>query len=167
MGKAKIISGGLQQAKANLEISGSVIVTADNGTGAASLILFTVRNAIAGTPIDMTPNGVNTTGGGTDDTSGSNRCVISLTTANAYFNNIPWNCEFIGDADSDNLLDSGEQLEITIDLADVQAAGETTGTWQDLGTNDWFNIQVKPMLGSTMTVQRTLPAGLDALMDLH
>ena len=149
------VYAGLQQAKANMELSGSVIVTTDNATpDQANTILFTVRNAIAGTPIDMTANA-----GGNE-----NRCVISLTTADAYYNNIEWSVAAIGADDGDKLLESGEQMEVTVDLTDLPS-----GTFADpaLGPNDWFNIQVKPMLGSTMTIQRTLPAGLDPVMDMH
>ena len=158
------IYAGLQQAKANMEISGSVIVFAtDNTTGAlsdnATMVKFTLRNAIAGTPIDMTPPG----------TSGTpaNRCVISLTTANAYYNNIMWTVEDIGVSDNDSLLESGEQFEITIDVKDLKDARNVACASPGLGTNTWFNIQVKPMLGSYLTVQRTLPAGLDRVMDMH
>lgn len=153
------VYAGLQQAKANMEVSGSVIVTADNANTAITEIRFTVRNAISGTPIDMTPNdGL---------TLNTNRCILSLTTSKAYFNNIPWKCESIGNDDGDNLLESGEQLEVIVDLTGAWTADETTGNWSPIGINDWFNIQVKPMLGSTMTLQRTLPAGLDEIMDLH
>jgi len=157
------IYAGLQQAKANMELSGSVIVVATNTS--VSEIRFTVRNAVAGTPIDMTPNGFNNSRGGHVDTIGHNRCVLSLTTAHAYYNNILWDIQSIGDDDADNLLESGEQMEITVDPTDLGTL--TTGAWQDLVANDWFNIQVKPILGSTMTVQRTLPAGMDPVMDMH
>jgi len=149
------IYAGLQQAKANLELSGSVIVKSDNVTRKATEILFTVRNTIAGTPIEMTPNEV--------AASHANRCVISLTTARAYYNNIQWTVEDIGASDNDNLLKSGEQMEVKIDLSDLGG----TFTDPDIGANDWFSIQVKPMLGSTMTIQRVLPAGLDPVMDMH
>jgi flagellin FlaB len=154
------VYAGLAQAKANMELAGSVIVTTDNDADPkiASEIRFIVRNAIAGTPIDMTEPG---------DTLTANRCIMSLTTNSAYFNNIPWSREDIGFGDNDDLLESGEHMEITIILADVADEGVTTGVWRDLIANDWFNIQLKPMLGSTMTIQRTLPAGLDDMMDLH
>lgn len=161
------VYAGLQQAKANMELSGSVIITAteeaDPADEVATSIRFTVRNAISGTPIDMTPNGINTTDNGTTDTTGKNRCILSMTTPNAYYNNILWDVACIGDDDGDNLLESGEQMEITVDLTDLGVL--TTGTWVDLGSNTWFNIQVKPILGSTMTIQRTLPAGLNPVMD--
>jgi len=150
------VYAGLRQARANMELSEAVIVISDNATDpptSAEKIFFTVRNAIAGTPIDMTPNA------GGDE----NRCIISLTTADVYCNNVKWNIEKIGNYDSDNLLEAGEQFEVTIDLADLGG----TFTDPDIGVNDWFNIRVKPMQGSTMAIQRTLPAGLDTVMDLH
>ena len=57
-------------------------------------------------------------------------------------------------------------MEITIDLTALPVPA-TSGTFSALVANDWFNVQLKPMLGSTMTVQRTLPAGLDGIMDMH
>jgi flagellin FlaB len=156
------VYAGLAQAKANMEVSGSVIVFAPLGEN-ATVIKFTVRNAIAGTPIDMTPNGFNNTTATPVESTGRNRCVISLTTADNYSNNIEWDIQAIGDADSDNLLESGEQFEITVDLKDLGPSFSNP----NLGPNSWFNIQVKPMLGSYMTVQRTLPAGLDRVMDMH
>jgi flagellin FlaB len=149
------VYAGLKQAKANMELSGSVIVKSDNVTNKATEILFTVRNAVAGTPIDMTPNGV--------AADHANRCVISLATTRAYYNNVQWTVDLIGASDGDNLLESGEQIEIIIDLADLGTGFADPA----IGANDWFNIQVKPMLGSTMTIQRTLPAGLDPVMDMH
>jgi flagellin FlaB len=168
------IYAGLQQAKANMEVSGSVIVMRGNAlTDNAAVVIFTVRNAIAGAPIDMTPPQNPVTTG----SYGQNRCVISLTTADEYYNNINWTKSDIGNSDNDNLLEAGEQMEITVQLT-TSCTGYTKGLAQastgvavsplpQIGTNDWFNIQVKPTQGSTMTLQRTLPAGLDAIMDMH
>jgi archaellin len=155
-GKETIYSG-LRQAKANMEISGSVIVKSNALKTSADNITFTVRNAIAGAPIDMTqPSG-----------AGKNRCVISLTAADVYYNNVAWTKSDIGASDNDSLLEAGEQMELTILLNGIETAGGTTLTNPNIGTNDWFNIQVKPAQGSTMTLQRTLPAGLDPIMDMH
>jgi flagellin FlaB len=151
------IYAGLQQAKANMEVSGSVIVQSNAGKTAADNITFTVRNAIAGAPIDMTPPGG----------AGLNRCVISLTTADVYYNNVEWSKVDIGASDNDALLEAGEQMELTVKLSGIKTAGGVTLTNPNIGVNDWFNLQVKPTQGSTMTLQRTLPAGLDPIMDMH
>jgi flagellin FlaB len=149
------IYAGLEQAKSNLEVSGSVIA---KGTAGAQVntILVTVKNAIAGNPIDMTP---------CDGTANAtNKCVISLTTAQDYFKNIKWTKTAIGAADTDNLLEVGEQFEVTITLADLGTGNTLT---DNLTANDSFSLQFKPSAGSTITIMRTLPAQIDAVMDLH
>ena len=76
------IYAGLNEAKSNMELSGSVIGLGDAANPPTNLdkVKFTVKNAIAGNPIDLTPN----TGG----TAGQNKCVISITTDGDYQNDI-------------------------------------------------------------------------------
>ena len=150
------IYAGLAEAKSNLELSGSVIGMSDNDTTYVQKVLFTVKNAIAGSPIDLGPcNGTE---------NATNKCVISLTTAHDYFNNVKWTVESIGADNNNRLLEPGEQFEITINMTDL---GENKTLSENLTFNDFFNIQVKPSLGSTITIQRTLPAALERIMDLH
>ncbi|MGD0855943.1 MAG: hypothetical protein ABSA18_09085 [Dehalococcoidia bacterium] len=150
------IYAGLNEAQSNMELSGSVIALGDNATPPTQVnkVKFTVKNAIAGVPIDMAPN----------DGSGTNKCVISLTTASQYLNNIRWSKAAIGDDNGNNLLETGEQFEITVDLTTCNGGSALSPA---LGTYDVFNLQVKPSVGSTITIQRTLPAALDSVMDLH
>jgi flagellin FlaB len=151
------IYAGLNEAKSNMELSGSVIGLGDaTVTTNLGKIKFTVKNAIAGNPIDMTP---------CDGTSTAiNKCVISLTTADDYLNNIKWTKVAIGAADTDNLLETGEQMEVTVDLADL---GDTLSLSDNLTANEIFNLQIKPSVGSTITIQRTLPPAIEPVMDLH
>jgi flagellin FlaB len=149
------IYAGLEEAKSNLELSGSVVATSTDNTTVAT-VLLTVKNAIAGKAIDMTPC--------TGAAGSTNKCVISLRTQAEYLNNIKWSKAAIGAADTDNLLETGEQFEITVNLADLGDAGPLVNA---LGVNDAFAIQVKPAIGSTITVERTLPAQIDPVMDLH
>ena len=148
------IYAGLNEAKSNMELSGSVIGLGDNGTTPTKLntIKFTVKDAIAGNPIDMTPN--------SGATAGDNKCVLSLTTSGTYLNNIAWSTKFIGDDNGNNLLETGEQCEITIDVTALSLSA-------DLGANDTFSVQVKPSIGSTITIQRQLPPAIEPVMDLH
>jgi archaeal flagellin FlaB len=149
------IYAGLNEAKSNMELSGSVLGKSDDDVNVKS-VLFTVKNAIAGNPIDLTP---------CDGTSSANnKCVISLTTKNDYLNNVKWTKTAIGAANSNNLLEQGEQFEITIDLTSL---GDNKSLTDNLTANETFNIQVKPSLGSTITIQRTLPPAIEKVMDLH
>ncbi|MGA9049657.1 MAG: archaellin/type IV pilin N-terminal domain-containing protein [Dehalococcoidia bacterium] len=149
------IYAGLNEAKSNLELSGSVVAcSADNAT--VDKIIFTVKNAIAGNPIDMTP---------CDGTSSAqNKCVISLTTAQTYINNVKWSVQDLGYTNGNNLLETGEQKEITIDLTDL-GTGNTMS--DNLTVNTYFTVQVKPAIGSSITIQRQLPASIESVMDLH
>jgi len=149
------IYAGLEEAKSNMELSGSVLGKSTDSDN-VSTILFTVKNAIAGNPIDLTP---------CDGTaSATNKCVISLTTKNDYLNNVKWTKSAIGYANSNNLLEQGEQFEIIINLNDL---GDSKTLTDNLSANDTFSIQVKPSIGSTITIQRTLPPAIEAVMDLH
>jgi archaellin len=79
-------------------------------------------------------------------------------------NNIRWSKAAIGDDNGNNLLETGEQFEITVDLTTCNGGSALSPA---LGTYDVFNLQVKPSVGSTITIQRTLPAALNSVMDLH
>jgi len=151
------IYAGLEQAKSNMELTGSVIAkgsgTGDNAT--VTNLIFTVKNSIAGNPIDLTPN--------SGATQGKNKCIITLRTKDSYYNNIAWSFAPVGNDNGNNLLEVGEQFEITVDMT---ALG---GTFSDpqLGANGEFTMQMKPVLGSTITIQRLLPPQIIDIMDLH
>jgi archaeal flagellin FlaB len=152
-GKETIYSG-LQEARSNLEMCGSVMATGTDSTN-VSKIFFTVKNAIAGTPVDLTAcDGTSTAG---------NNCVISLTTSKDYFNNVKWTKTAVGANDGDNLLEPGEMFEISVNLVDLGVAGPLS---ENLTANKTFSLQVKPAVGPSVTVQRTLPASISSVMDL-
>jgi flagellin FlaB len=166
------VYAGLNEAKSNMELSGSVIGTGDNvtyypvyGINMLGTIKFTVKNAIAGNPIDMTPNGMDPKG---VDQSGKNKCVISLTTKHDYINNVLWTYVPVGADNGNNLLETGEQFEITVDINDLTLFGGALSIPDGLlQANDTFSLQVKPAIGSTITIQRQLPAAIAPVMDLH
>jgi archaellin len=79
-------------------------------------------------------------------------------------NNIKWTTAFIGADNGNNLLETGEQCEITVDLTSLGDAGSLSSSLQ---ANDTFNLQLKPSMGSTITIQRQLPPAIEPVMDLH
>ncbi len=154
-GKATIYAG-LTEAQSNLQVSGAVVAKSADEENVSSLIV-TVRNTPAGNPIDMTP---------CDGTSNAtNKCVISLATKGSYLNNVKWTTTFTGNTDNDaNLLEPGAQCQITINLSDL-GTGQTLS--DNLTANTTFTLQVKPGVGSVITVQRTLPGSLSYVMNLN
>ncbi|MGA9047799.1 MAG: hypothetical protein WB588_02295 [Dehalococcoidia bacterium] len=153
-GKATIYAG-LNEARSNLELSGSVLGESSDNTTLGT-IKFTVKLAIDGNPIDMTP---------CDGTaSPTNKTVISLTTKNDYINNIKWTKVAIGQDNGNDILDPGEQFEITVNLSDLGNAGSLS---ENLTANQSFSLQVKPSIGASVTIARQLPPAIVPVMDLH
>jgi archaeal flagellin FlaB len=156
------VYAGLSEARATMEIKGSMFAygndTSGNGTGNMTVdaVSFTLTNAMKGQAIDLSPNpwsGNGTSGNGTPVT------IISYTDKNQHANNLPWTVSFIGKHSADNLLEQDEQAVIMVDLEHGLTIGPTT--------YDIFTIEVKPVTGASLVLNRTLPARIDAVMDLH
>jgi flagellin FlaB len=146
------IYAGLDQARSNMDTVGSVIaISTDNAT--LSSIKFAVKNSIAGKPIDMTPQ----------DGGNANKTIISLGGSAFYDNDVKWTCTPVGTSNGNYILESGEQFVVEIDLTDLG------GTFTDpgLAKYDTFTIQVKPALGSSLTIERTMGARISPVIDLH
>ena len=185
------VFAGLEEAKSSIEPRGSVIAYKGKvgATETIYKITFVVSNAIAGEPVDLTPP--YTAGGtGTDPDIVSNaeyRTVISYTDKNQYLSDVPWTLDWVGSANSDNLLEEGEKAEITVWLLERNtgtaigsndSVGEYDGEDANgssgildasgtlIGTNDQFTLQMKPESGAVLTIQRWAPSRLDTIMDL-
>ncbi len=143
------VYAGLSEARATMEIKGSMFAYGNETSGNVTAVSFTLTNAMKGQAIDLTPNDGNTTP----------VTIISYTDKNQHANNLPWTVQFIGKDNSDNLLEQDEQAVITVDLE----AGLTISPT----TYDTFTIEVKPVTGASLILNRTLPARIDPVMDLH
>jgi archaellin len=134
---------------------------------------FTVALASNGASIDLTPAWVYSAGTLSQDYPGANKLQIAYNDLDLNLNEVPWTVSFIGKNNSDYILENGEKAIITVWLhaysGSVWAAG-AAGTY--LGTHyvdtyHTFNVELKPSSGATMTVQRTTPAYLDDIVDMH
>jgi flagellin FlaB len=146
------IYAGLDQARSNMETVGSVIATSTDNTTVATL-QFAVKNSIAGKAIDLTPQ----------DGTNANKTVISISGQDFYDNDVKWTATPVGTTNGNFILEGGEQFVIEIDLTDLG------GTFTDPGLAKYetFTVQVKPALGSSLTIERTLPSRILPVIDLH
>jgi flagellin FlaB len=150
------VYAGLSETRATMEIKGSVFAYGNGTAGNMTVdaVSFTLTNAMKGQAIDLTPN----TGNGTAVT------VISYTDKNQHVAELQWTVNWIGKNNGDNLLEQDEQAVVRVSLATVANGGLLTSS---PGVYDIFTIEVKPVTGASLILNRTLPARIDAVMDLH
>ncbi len=184
------VFAGLEEAKSSIEPRGSVIAYKglDASTETIFKVVFVVSNAVAGEPVDLTaPYTQGDDGTDPDIVSNSEyRTVVSYTDKNQYLPDVPWSLDWVGNANSDSLLEEGEKAEITVWLlerntgtgigsadsvgqyaaVDVNGSSGILETGTLISTNDQFTIEVKPESGAVLTIQRTAPSRLDTVMDL-
>ncbi len=146
---------GLEHTRSTLEIKGSVVATA-NSTTVQSLV-FSVANPLDGEPVDLTAP-TDADGNGLADSGSTNVVVISYHSQTKHTEDLAFTATRKGWGDSDSILESGEKFEIVVDVTGV---GETIGTYHT------FTIEVKPPVGSVLTIERTTPAALDNVMILN
>ncbi len=187
------VFAGLQEAKSSIEPRGAVIaykgrIDTSSATDTIYKVSLVVSNAIAGEPVDLTPPySASDTGTDPNIISGAEyKTVISYVDKNQFLADVPWSISWIGNSNSDDLLEEGEKAEISVWLllrdttfaatadngvdyyaaADVNGARGLLSTDTFLTTNDQFTIEVKPESGAVLTIQRTAPPRLDTIMDL-
>ena len=144
------VYAGLAQTRATMEVKGSMFAYGNGTAGNMTVgnVSFTLTNAMKGQAIDLTPNE-----GGNESVT-----IISYTDKNQHESNLTWGVTFIGKNNGDNLLEQDEQAVITVNLTGLDASPTTY---------DIFTIEVKPVTGASLILNRTLPARIDAVMDLH
>jgi len=150
------VFAGLEKARANLELRGALTVLDGNTDGVIDdtitspntetddTIVFNLATAAGGSPVLVDP------------TATTNSVVINWIDEQARVPNIPYDVTEV-QGDGDNLLENGELFQITVHLP----------TGSSLATNEQFTLEVVPPQGGTLLVERTMPAEIDNVMDLH
>ncbi len=118
----------------------TLAVTADYSHYTVDNVKITLANAAGGNPVDMTPG---------------EAVVTYLDKDTVATNIINFTLNKLGNADADNLLESGEMFEVIID----------TSTY-GLNDNASFIVQIKPPSGAVLFIERTVPATIATVMDL-
>jgi len=144
-GKAAVYSG-LSQAQSSMQLRGSVIGNStDNST--VSTIDFTLASVLGDESVDMT-----------DTTGGNNNVVINYMDKDNNVQNVDWTKTLLGtERGGADMLDPGEAMMVEV----------TVPTAATLGAYGTFTLQIIPPKGAAITIQRTLPASVLAVNDLH
>lgn len=187
------VHAGLEDTRSTVQPKGSARAYRGfvGSTAAVYKISFTITNAIDGEPVDLTPPyTADDSGTDPDAVAGAEYLtVISYSDQDQYFADVPWTVQFIGFNNGDNLLEVGEQAEITVWLLDRNTAiaaasasstaymngtgdgqggsGGITSTDTLLAKNRKFTVEMKPPRGAIVGVGRKIPPSLRTVMDLR
>jgi flagellin FlaB len=163
----------LGEASSTLELRGSVVaynstLNTDNSIGKVEV---TVSSNGTG-KIDLTTLNAFDGSDLTVDTS-SNRLQISFNDLAVSIPQCVWTVAFIGANNSDDILDPGEKAVITIWLHDFAEDAWAAGAnppflaANNVDTYHTFRIEIKPSTGASLSIERTTPALLTDVVDLH
>jgi flagellin FlaB len=147
-GKETVFAG-LQKARGTMELRGGVVVSATGSPpDTVDDIVLTFGNTAAGDPIPLDPDATN------------NTTVIAYRDDATIDNDVTYTTTVVlGDAD--DLLEPGEMMTVTIDVA--------TGIspTPNLAANDRFTLEIQTPVGAVLDITRLLPSELATVMQLH
>lgn len=176
------IAGNSIAYKGAVDIDGVATSTADR-VDAVVRIDITIGVALQGLPIDVTPayqlNAVNKS---LESSGETNSLVINLIDQNQVINGLAWTVAFSGADDGDFSLESTERAIMTVWLNDYRfdpTAGlyyalgtDTTDSFFDLsadllGKFDSFALEIQPVLGAPLLIEKVIPQSLNDIMNLR
>jgi archaellin len=145
---------GLSEARSQLVLNGDVLAKASSTS--VSSLTFSVSISPYSDPMDLTSPADEDSDGLADGTS-RNACIVSYIGQDATRSNLYWTKTPLGKCDDDDLLEQGEQFEITVDL---------TGVGEAIGAYHRFTLEMAPAVGSPLVITRTTPPKLNLVMTL-
>jgi archaeal flagellin FlaB len=187
------IHAGLKETRTGLRQAGSAFAFSGyvGSTRAVHKIVFVVQNSLAGEPVDLTPPYTWDDSGTDPDIVNGNTAatIVSYADENQRLSDVPWSTNFIGTNNGDSLLEDGEKAEVTVWLMDRITAVSTSNTgsiaYMDgstangggdsgLTSTDYlvvkstrFVLEMSPKSGAPLTIQRSVPPGLRAVMNMN
>ncbi len=165
------VYSGLKEAQSTLELKGAVIATA-NTTGAdgkVQQISFVVSNVLGGEAVDFTEPDPASDNAGVAADGSTNKVVINYIDQDQNVKNLYWTVTKMGNDDGDNLLEVNEKFQVTVGASVVGEGGGNLvdALSTDLTVNKTFDLEVVTPAGAVLTVERTTPAYIDTIMNLH
>ena len=145
------VYSGLAQTRATMEVKGDVFAYGNGTAGNMTLgnVSFVLTNTEKGQAIDLSPN---------PNGNDTHVTIISYTDKDQHSSDLSWDVRFIGKNNGDKLLEQDEQAVVTVLLSNLAVHPAAYST---------FTIEVKPVIGASLIINRTLPARIDEVMDLH
>jgi flagellin-like protein len=127
----------------------------------ASSIVMVLSLPTGGQAIDFSAGTDTNSNGLFDDASKTNKIVVNYNDTYQHFADVAWTGSFIGNNNSDYMLDPGEKIKITISLEAINAGS------YDVDANHQFTLELKAPKGAILSLQRTMPARLYGIDNLN
>lgn len=126
--------------------------------GEVTQLAFMVSNALQGAAIDLTTTtDANNNGVLSDEATQSHVMYASYVDKNQRVNDLAWTATQMGKGNDDTQLDPGEKFLITVNLKALNP----------MPVDDTaFSLDLRPQSGSTLVIDRTVPAVVTTTMDL-
>ena len=151
--KAKeVITSGINEAQSTLEIKGNMYGTMNGSI--LQTVMFTLTTTTGGELIDFTP----------PSSANTSKVVISYSDQYQVFPTLNWTLTKLTTMNSDNILDSNELFQIVLDLTPISA---NVSDDKKPGPYHKFAIEIKPPVGAVLSLERTIPARVDAVVNLY
>ena len=149
------ITAGLAQTRGSMELKGSVIGTAASAgtTGVLTTIDFHVTQSAGGADVDLTP--------GTMIIKYADDVQSKLFSSAAGIE-----VTGVGSADTDDLLERNEVYKISLIGLDLVGPGDDKLTTA-LGVSTTFTLEVIPIRGAVLHIERTTPIFMDVINFLN
>ncbi|MQG69777.1 MAG: hypothetical protein FI707_13415 [SAR202 cluster bacterium] len=141
--------------------AGAQTVNLDNivAQGQATSLLVTLANALEGEPIDLSEPG-DSDANGLSDSDSDHTLILTYTDKNQVVRDVYWTKTFVGQNDSDDLLESGEKVELNVRLTGLSSSYPVIGDTR-------FDVEIRAESGGSIVVERTMPDLIDTVMNLN
>jgi flagellin-like protein len=127
--------------------------------GQATALLLTLTNTLEGEPIDVGEPG-DSDANGVADSDSRHTLILTYNDKNQVVRDLYWTQTFVGQNDSDNLLEAGEKVELNVKLSGLSSSFPLIGDTK-------FDLELRPESGGVVVVERTMPDIIDAVMNLN
>lgn len=154
------VYNGLAETQSTLVVKGSVLAECSNDSDTTANFLYvTLALSTGGNPVDFSDCAADgNTNGLVDDGSKTNKMVVNYNDSDVHLADVFWTKTFIGNNNSDSMLDPGEKLTMKISLANAALS---------VDANHQFTIEIKNPRGAILSLQRTMPARLYTINNLN
>lgn len=127
--------------------------------GRATSLVVVLAIAPRGKPVDLTEP-VDADHDGLSDSDSTHTLIVTYTDANQVVEDVYWTRAFIAEYDGDNLLETGEKVQLTVTLKSLEKANPPVK-----GTE--FQLELRAGDSGALVIERTMPDTIDSVMNLN